>query len=132
MSLGIINTDAMRVGVINQLIEEGVYPGFEDALADTATASRMNLLSRPHDQARWTRRRDCLFLSVRAAREGDLNRAGREGGFVGFRAGVPDNPLGIVASRHPTVARCRGRIRSLDKCARDGNGDVAVTSTPSY
>jgi hypothetical protein len=34
VSLGLINTDAMREGVINQLIEDAVYPGFEDAIDD--------------------------------------------------------------------------------------------------
>jgi hypothetical protein len=34
VSRGIIDTDAMREGTINQLIEEGVYPGFEDAISD--------------------------------------------------------------------------------------------------
>src|SRR5499427_4937572 len=33
-SLGLINEDAMRDGVVNQLIEDAVYPGFDDAIEE--------------------------------------------------------------------------------------------------
>src|SRR5262252_6143799 len=33
-TIGIINQDAMRDGVVNQLIEDAVYPGFDDAIEE--------------------------------------------------------------------------------------------------
>jgi hypothetical protein len=33
-TLGIVNTDALREGVVNQLIEDGTYPGLDDAIEE--------------------------------------------------------------------------------------------------
>jgi len=33
-TIGIINQDALREGVVNQLIEDGTYPGFDDAIEE--------------------------------------------------------------------------------------------------
>lgn len=38
IGLGIINEDAMREGVVNQLIEDDVYPGFDDAIDEFGSA----------------------------------------------------------------------------------------------
>ena len=41
-TIGIINSDALREGLVNQLIEDGTYPGFDDAIEEFGSEPEMD------------------------------------------------------------------------------------------